>query len=103
MTAGRSDSEDSYLASLNRHLAQKYEYPRRAKRRNQEGTPVVHFEFDRQGNLIALSLSEGTRYRLLDEAALEIIRNSEPLPEVPESMKGESFSFSLPIRYELRD
>ncbi|WP_203143181.1 energy transducer TonB [Marinobacter mangrovi] len=103
LTAGRSDAEDSYLSELNRHLAQHYDYPRRARRRGQEGTPVVHFKFGRDGHLISATIEKSSRFRILDEAALEIIRSSAPLPAVPDDMKGNNFSFTIPIRYQLRN
>ncbi len=102
LTAGQSDAMDNYLSRLHRHLSEHFKYPRRAKRRNIEGTPVVEFELDRNGKLISSNLSGSSDERLLDEAALAFIKESEPMPPVPDSMKGDRFSYTIPIRYELK-
>ena len=100
--AGTSSAVENYLTRLSRHLARFYEYPRRARRLGQEGTPVIVFEFRRDGTLLAQSLRTGSGHKLLDEAALAMLRQAAPLPEVPEDMSGQSFSYALPVRFSLR-
>ncbi|PAV24885.1 energy transducer TonB, partial [Tamilnaduibacter salinus] len=102
LQAGQSDRTDEYLTRLNRHLARHYDYPRRAKRLNQEGTPEVRFRFNRDGELVSLSITAPSDYPLLDEAAKDIIRDAEPLPAVPEDMEGQTFGFTIPIRFQLQ-
>ncbi|WP_228152854.1 energy transducer TonB [Marinobacter guineae] len=93
---------DNYLSRLSRHLARFYEYPRRARRLGQEGTPVIVFEFRRDGTLVADSVKTGSGHELLDEAALAMLRQSAPLPEVPGEMAGKRFRYVLPVRFSLR-
>lgn len=50
LEAGSSARIDEYLNQLSRHLSQHYQYPRRARRLGQEGTPLVVFSFDREGS-----------------------------------------------------
>ena len=100
--AGSSSDVDSYLSRLSRHLARFYEYPRRARRLGQEGTPVIVFEFRRDGTLIGHSLRDSSGHGLLDDAALEMLAQAAPLPEVPDTMNGQSFTYALPVRFRLR-
>ncbi len=102
LRAGSSSNIDQYLTRLARHLSRHRDYPRRAQRLNMEGTPVVLFRFNRQGELLDYSLSEGSSHNLLDEAALEMLVAAAPLPAVPDDMQGETFSFQLPVRFNLR-
>ncbi|TGN39346.1 energy transducer TonB [Marinobacter confluentis] len=102
LNAGESSKVDSYLTELSRHLGRFYEYPRRARRLGQEGSPVVVFEFSRDGTLVKHSLSRSSDHSLLDDAALDMLKSAEPLPEVPESMEGETFTYALPVRFSLR-
>jgi protein TonB len=102
LVAGGDQAVDQYLGKLARHLSRYREYPRRARRLGQEGTPVVIFEFDRNGKLLEARLRDSSSHRLLDEAALELLRDASPLPEVPESMTGRSFTYTLPVGYKLR-
>ena len=102
LLAGDSADMDDYLARLTRHLSQHYEYPRRAQRLGQQGTALVVFQFDRQGRLLSVDLADSTAFTLLDDAALRIIEAAAPLPSVPDSMQGNSFTYTLPVRFSLR-
>jgi protein TonB len=63
---------------------------------------VVVFEFNRNGTLVRHSLGKSSSHSLLDEAALEMLKDAEPLPAVPDSMKGRTFTYALPVRFRLR-
>jgi protein TonB len=102
LTAGQSSEVDSYLTRLSRHLSQFYQYPRRARRLGLEGSPVLVFEFSRDGKLVEYYLSKSSDHSLLDYAALDMLEDAEPLPEVPDAMKGETFTYALPVRFRLR-
>ncbi len=102
LVAGDDSSVDEYLSKLTRHLARYHEYPRRARRLGQEGTPVVIFEFDRNGRLLDTRLRDSSSHELLDRAALQLLKDASPLPEVPAEMKGQSFTYALPVGYKLR-
>ncbi|MBE0486336.1 TonB family protein [Marinobacter sp.] len=101
-TAGESSDVDSYLSKLSRHLARFYSYPRRARQLGQEGTPVVVFEFARDGSLISHTLRDSSGHQLLDDAALQMLAQAAPLPEVPDNMRGQNFTYALPVRFSLR-
>ncbi|MFO7527982.1 MAG: energy transducer TonB [Marinobacter sp.] len=100
--AGSSSDVDNYLSKLSRHLARFYDYPRRARRLGQEGTPVIVFQFRRDGTLIRHNLRDSSGHELLDEAAMNMLAQAAPLPEVPDRMEGQSFSYALPVRFRLR-
>lgn len=100
--AGVSSEVDSYLSRLYRHLNRHFEYPRRALRLGQEGTPVVLFEFNRQGELVSYALQDSSSFTLLDQAALTLLEAANPLPPVPEHMTGRTFTFRLPVTFKLR-
>jgi protein TonB len=102
LNAGTSQATDSYLSKLSRHLSRFYEYPRRARRLGQEGVSVIVFRFQRNGTLIGHYLQDGSGHELLDKAALDMLKQAEPLPPVPEAMVGKTFSYALPVRFSLR-
>src|SRR5690554_2917673 len=101
-TAGNSADVNSYLSKLSRHLARYYDYPRRARRLGQQGTPVIVFEFSRTGELLNHSLRDSSGHRLLDDAALQMLEQAAPLPAVPPGMRGRTFAYALPVRFSLR-
>jgi protein TonB len=102
LLAGASQTTDTYLSKLVRHLSAYREYPRRARRLNMEGTPVVIFEFSRAGELLDYQLLQSAPYTLLNEAALDMLKVASPFPAVPDDMAGETFQFQLPVRFQLR-
>jgi len=63
---------------------------------------VVVFEFSRDGTLVDHSLHASSSHALLDDAALDMLKDAEPLPEVSDSMKGQTFTYTLPINFNLR-
>ncbi|GGC67968.1 hypothetical protein GCM10011362_15580 [Marinobacter halophilus] len=101
-TAGDSADVDNYLSKLSRHLARFYDYPRRARRLGQEGTPVIVFEFARDGSLVHHTLRNSSGHPLLDDAARQMLAQAAPLPEVPDTMRGQTFTYALPVRFKLR-
>jgi protein TonB len=104
VTIGGGDQaeEDAYLAELQRHLAQHYEYPRRARRLGQEGTVSLTIGFNRDGSLNRTELVDRSGYGILDEAAVEMLQRAEPLPRVPDKIEGDTFRLQLPIRFQMR-
>ena len=76
-------------------------YPRIARERGFEGEPIVTFTLGSKGELIGLKLIIVSRYKLLNEAALETVRRGIPYPAIPKSLERNSISFNLPISYVL--
>jgi protein TonB len=102
LRAGASQKTDNYLSKLVRHLSAYRDYPRRARRLGLQGTPVVMFEFDRAGQLLSYRLLEGSSHRILDDAALNMLKQASPFPPVPDDMASETFRFQLPVAFQLR-
>lgn len=101
LQAGASENVDAYLTALNQHLRRHYEYPRRARRLGQEGTPIVEFEFNRDGELVSHRVKNSSSFTLLDHAAMDLLEEASPLPPVPDSMEGQTFTFTLPVTFKL--
>jgi len=102
LRAGASQKTDNYLSKLVRHLSAYQDYPRRARRLGMQGTPVVMFEFDRAGRLLSYRLLKGSSHRILDDAALNMLKQASPFPPVPDDMTSETFRFQLPVAFQLR-
>lgn len=100
--AGNASDIDSYLNQLSRHLARHYKYPSQARQLKQEGTAVIIFVFQRDGSLISHSIQGSSGYKLLDQAALDMLAQATPLPKVPATMQGEVFTYALPVRFRIR-
>jgi protein TonB len=75
-------------------------YPERARRRNQEGTVVVHALIGPDGKPIEVSVAQSSGHRLLDEAAQEAISHCA---FVPQKVGGRAVKaiVEIPIPFKL--
>lgn len=111
-STGRSDQRQSggvkgnaknYINQMNRWLAQHQGYPMAAKKEKQEGTVRVAFTIDRSGTVLRRSIETSSGYALLDEAALKVLDDASPLPQVPDDFAPGRTQLSLvkPIDFTL--
>jgi protein TonB len=96
--AAKARYEDVLYSWLVRHK----EYPLVAKRRGIEGRPVVTVRIDRNGRVIANQVSSPSRYAMLDEAAVAMVRRADPFPPPPTEIAGDSYACVPPVEYRRR-
>ena len=74
-----------------------------AKKEKQEGTVRVAFTIDRSGTVLRRSIETSSGYPLLDEAALKVLDDASPLPQVPDDFAPGRAQLSLvkPIDFTL--
>jgi protein TonB len=83
------------------HLARYKQYPPLARRRLEQGVPVIRFTIDRQGHVLAAALERGSGHALLDEEALAMLRRAQPLPPIPPGLERDTLELVAPIRFTL--
>jgi protein TonB len=104
------DASDANLSGLRglftgrvrQQIANAKYYPRIARRRGMEGQPIIAFTLDKGGRIMKAALAKTSGYQLLDQAALEAVRQAAPYPEIPAPLKMDSFQFKLPISFILK-
>lgn len=67
----------------------------------QQGLVVLKIRINRQGKLLDIEEEQSTEYPLLNKSARKAVTKSTPYPEVPESLEGEEFEFTLPFNFKL--
>lgn len=100
---GRTGNARSYIQSLMRWLAKHKRYPAAAKKDKQDGVVQLAFTIDRAGNVLSRSIHKSSGYPLLDQAALEMLKDASPLPAVPDDFypARERLPLILPFEYSL--
>lgn len=98
-------SEEAMVAhALRWDLMQRIEqfksYPRAARRARIEGTAQVWMQIDRDGVLRSQRLESSSGHRILDEAALTLVRRAAPFPRIP-GIAPERIEVILPVSYRL--
>lgn len=95
----------AYVGTLFSWLEKYRQYPRRARLTNTEGTVMLRFRIDRDGNLLAWNIVRSSGSPLLDKAVEDMITAANPLPKIPVEFGGSadarSWEFVLPIDFRL--
>jgi protein TonB len=76
-------------------------YPEDARRLHREGSVRVFFVIAPDGEVVSIKIIKGSRYKLLDRAALDAVRKSSPFPRVPSSLFKGDLKVELTIQFEL--
>jgi len=91
----------AYGETLARALGKKTNYPRLARMRNWQGTTQLKLRIGPDGKLQGVSVGRSSGFDLLDAAALQMVQDSLPLPEVPEVLRGRELTMTVPIVFRL--
>lgn len=77
---------DEYQHRLYEIVAHNSRYPGEAKRLRLSGITHLAFRVDRLGNVLDSWVQESSGSEMLDDAALDALRRSQPLPPIPPSL-----------------
>jgi periplasmic protein TonB len=82
------------------HLDKHKRYP--ASRSQKSAEIVVSFALDRMGHVLSTSIVKGSGDAAFDEAALAMVRKSDPVPQPPPLVADEGLSFTLPVIFRIK-
>jgi periplasmic protein TonB len=82
------------------HLDKHKRYP--ASRSQKSAEIVVSFALDRMGHVLSTSIVKGSGDAAFDEAALAMVRRSDPVPQPPPIVADEGLSFTLPVIFRIK-
>jgi TonB family protein len=82
------------------HLDKHKRYP--ASRSQKSAEIVVSFALDRMGHVLSTSIVKGSGDTAFDEAALAMVRRSDPVPQPPPLVADEGLSFTLPVIFRIK-
>ena len=93
--------EQHYLAVLRERVEREKFYPPVSKRRGEEGQVVVGFVIRKDGELTDFTIIRSSGIRRLDNAALRTLRGISPFEPIPEILRRQEWTLSVPIVYSL--
>ena len=76
--------------------------PRALQRTGLEGTPMVAFRVDEQGNILGVRLARSSGHELVDQAALMFARSRRQVPAPPDALSWVTREITLPIVYRVQ-
>ena len=82
------------------HLDKHKRYP---AERSQKGAEIlVSFALDRMGHVLSAGIVKGSGDAAFDQAALAMVRRSDPVPQPPPGVADEGLQFTLPVIFKVR-
>jgi TonB family protein len=92
----RATWQKQLIAHLDRHKR----YP--PERLQKSAEIVVSFSLDRTGHVLSTSIVKGSGDAAFDEAALAMVRRSDPVPQPPPAVADEGLNFTLPVIFRIK-
>ncbi len=89
-----------YVSNSMISIQKSVSYPRRAIERRQEGSVRLAVTVDREGKLQNLVTVEESNHGLLNRAAAKAVEDAD-LGKLPNSIGGDSFTFTVPITFKV--
>jgi periplasmic protein TonB len=96
-----ANAKTNWQGMLLAHLEKHRKYPKRAKRRNEQGTSFLFIRMDRSGNVLSYALKRSSGYEALDEETLALIERAKPLPPLPTEMTEQFLEITVPVEFTL--
>ena len=94
------------VASWHRQIALQVErhkgYPASARARHETGTAQLAFTLDRNGKVLASRVVRTSGFASLDQETIDTVQRAQPFPPPPTNLPGETFDFTVPIRFNIR-
>jgi len=92
----RATWQKELLAHLDKHKR----YP--AERSQKSAQILVSFALDRMGHVLSTSIVKGSGDTAFDQAALAMVRRSDPVPPPPPDVADEGLNFTLPVIFRVK-
>lgn len=90
----------TWQKELSAHLNKHKRYP--SDRSQQAAEIVVSFVLDRTGHVLSANIVKGSGDRSFDDAALAMLRRSDPVPAPPPLVADEGLTFTLPVIFRVK-
>jgi periplasmic protein TonB len=90
-----------YLIDLVSAAKRYMRYPPQARERGWEGRVEIRLVIGTSGTIKSASVKTSSRYQVLDDQALEMIKKGQPRLQIPPELRGREFSVDIPVTFEL--
>ena len=91
----------SYLEHIKNKIQNVWVYPEEAAQTGQQGRLLVLFSIDKNGDLVRLKLIRSSGYPLLDQAALQAVKDASPFPPLPKRFNLDVLNIYATFEYTL--
>ncbi|MBF0455733.1 MAG: energy transducer TonB [Magnetococcales bacterium] len=93
----------SYFGVLKRGIKGNWSYPEKARQRGIKGDLLLSFSIDRQGKLVNITLHRSSGKLILDQAAIQAIRQTAPFPPLPGDWTMDQLNVFVTFNYTMNN
>lgn len=90
-----------YARLLTDRLNQRNDYPTVAAMRGWQGLVHIRITLSRQGDLIHAQVANSSGFAVLDQHALQRVKDATPLPAIAGALAGDPLQMVIPVQYRL--
>lgn len=91
-----------YLERLKEKIERVWQYPPQAAERGIFGDLYLRFTIDKRGKLVSVELLRTSGYRMLDDAAIQALKDAEPFWPLPDDWEKNSLTITGHFIYTLQ-
>lgn len=91
----------NFLDIIRKKIESKKKYPEAAKLAGIEGRSGIKLVILRNGRLESVDIIESSGNKILDEAAVQSVRDAEPFPPIPEETNQEKIEMSIYLVFKM--
>jgi TonB family protein len=100
LSASIARAQAGWMNGLVRELERHKRIPEAARKQRGQWKAFVVFTVDRAGKVLTFQLREGSGVPALDEESLALLKRVS-FPPAPDQLPGETFEYSLPIKFRV--
>ncbi len=102
VTSANAQDISSWQKSVTKKIAKKQTYPRAALRKELEGKVKVEINVDRDGNIVAHSVTGSSGHDVLDREVPKLMKRVSPLPARPADAADSQLTMVVPLAWALQ-
>ncbi|MGD9660952.1 MAG: energy transducer TonB [Porticoccaceae bacterium] len=99
--SGNARNAAEYFGEVMLWMNQHKHYPVALKQKKQKGVVEVEFTLVRSGEVTHMRIVKSGGHQLLDQAALQMLKDAAPLPPIPAFIAEDSLTLVIPVEYSL--
>ncbi len=86
---------------IRQRIEERKAYPKQARLRKFEGKVIVECVLSTSGQITSIKVAQGSRFGVLDKAALKAVEDASPFPKPPGDLFKEDIRLRIALVFEL--
>jgi protein TonB len=101
-TGGDAGTLDQYRLALIGYARRYKRYPAQAVDQGWQGRVEIHLVVGASGAIASTLVKASSGYEILDNQAMDMVKQAMPLAPIPAALRGREFSVDIPVIFDLQ-